>query len=115
MVNGTEDIDPFIRKPLETAEKIAKKHGYVLNPDQGQLHRLARHLAENKENFGRFYCPCKQHFPVQPDNDPVCPCPTFHEEVKAQGHCVCHLYFSPEAAEQAKQRPGLLAGVMCPG
>jgi len=115
MSSTPDDVDPVLRAPLAFASKVANKHGYVLNPDPKQVERLARHLADNKANHGRYFCPCKQHFPVQPDEDPVCPCPTFHDEIRTQGHCVCHLFYSPEAAENARNRPGLLADVTCPG
>jgi len=107
--------DPALLAPLAYAWKIAERHGYTLNPDQGQLQRLARLLAENKANHGRYFCPCKQSYPLDPGADPVCPCPTFKDEIRDQGHCVCHLFFDPEAAERARERPGLLANVTCPG
>lgn len=115
MNNGHNTIDPTLQPSLQFAKKIAEKNGYELNPNRTQLNRLCTHLAENKENWGRFFCPCKQHYPVNPETDPVCPCPTFRDEINQQGHCECHLFYSPEAAEQAKKRPGLLADVTCPG
>ncbi len=115
MEHELENLDPALEAPLKIARKVAEKHGYALNPDPTQLRRLLKQLADNKANFGRYFCPCKQHYPLQPDNDPVCPCSTFHEEIKQQGNCVCHLFFDPEAAERARQRPGLLANVTCPG
>ncbi|MBN1671492.1 MAG: ferredoxin:thioredoxin reductase [Kiritimatiellae bacterium] len=110
-----ERVDGKLREPLTFAAAIAEKSGYVLNPDEAQLDRLARHLAENKAKHGRYFCPCKQHYPLEPENDPVCPCPTFREEIARQGHCECHLFFSPEAAARVARRPGLLATVTCPG
>lgn len=107
--------DAALRNVLRFTRKTAEKHGLELNPDEAQLRRLLKSLADNKTNHGKPYCPCKQHFPLQRDADPVCPCPTFRREVETQGHCVCHLFFSPEAAERLRKRPGLLAGVTCPG
>lgn len=115
MTKPAETADEALRPVLRFAEKVAERHGYELNPDPKQLERLARHLTENKAKHGRFYCPCKQNFPVNPEDDPVCPCGTFQEEVERQGHCECHLFFSPEAAERVRRRPGLLATVTCPG
>lgn len=115
MDQDDQDTNTDLDAPLRFARKVAEKHDLELNPDAAQLHRLARSLADNKANHGRYYCPCKQHFPLRPEEDPVCPCPTFREEVEAQGHCVCHLFFSIEAAERLRRRPGLLAGVTCPG
>ena len=107
--------DPALQAPLAMATKVADRAGLVLNPDHAQLHRLIKHLADNKANFGKYFCPCKQNYPLQPDSDPVCPCGPFRDEVRAQGHCECHLFYDPEAAERMKARPGLLAGVACPG
>ncbi len=115
MENESESIDQVSRDPLTFAGKIAKRFGYTLNPDEVHLRRLGNHLAENKANHGRYFCPCKQHYPLQPDVDPVCPCSTFHDEIKQQGHCECHLFYDPEAAQRAERRPGLLANVTCPG
>ena len=115
MNDGKEGIDPAQKEALAFAEKIAEKLGYVLNPDEVHLRRLAGHLAENKAKYGRYFCPCKQNYPLQPESDPVCPCSTFREEIERQGHCECHLFFDPEAAERVRKRPGLLATVTCPG
>ena len=115
MENGSGNVDSILKGPLEFAGRVAEKRGYVLNPDLGQLHRLARHLAENKANHGRYFCPCKQNYPLQPDKDPVCPCSTFRDEIQRQGHCECSLFFDPEAALRIQHRPGLLANVTCPG
>jgi ferredoxin-thioredoxin reductase catalytic subunit len=94
---------------------VTDRHGYAVNPDAVQFQRLVRHLDENKAKHGRYFCPCKQHYPLQPDSDPVCPCAALHDEIKQQGHCECHLFFSPEAAMAVERRPGLLANVTCPG
>ncbi len=115
MENGKKKSGSTYQTSLNFAKKIAEKNGYELNPNQTQLNRLCTHLAENKKNYGRLFCPCKQHYPVNPETDPVCPCKTFRDEIKQQGHCECHLFYSPEAAEQARSRPGLLANVACPG
>jgi ferredoxin-thioredoxin reductase catalytic subunit len=87
MTNAQEMSEPDLQKWLNFARKIADKNGYDLNPDVTQLNRLFRHLAENRKNYGKSFCPCKQHFPVQPNIDPVCPCSTFHDEIEQQGHC----------------------------
>jgi ferredoxin-thioredoxin reductase catalytic subunit len=115
MVSNDEISDAALRPVLGFATRIAERHGYELNPDVAHLERLARHLTENKARHGRFFCPCKQSYPLLPDVDPVCPCEDFHDEIGRQGHCECHLFFSPEAAERVRQRPGLLATVTCPG
>jgi len=108
-------MDPDQRDALVFAERIAARLGYALNPDEAHLNRLARHLADNKANHGRYFCPCKQNYPLEPESDPVCPCSTFRDEIEQQGHCECHLFFHVEAAERVRRRPGLLATVTCPG
>jgi ferredoxin-thioredoxin reductase catalytic subunit len=110
-----ESVDPALRAPLAFAEKVARKRGYVLNPNRTQRLRLAGHLAENKAKHGAYYCPCKQHYPLRPGEDPVCPCKDCDGEVENQGHCECHLFYSEAAAKAARERPGLLADVACPG
>ena len=115
MTNPTESMEEALRPVLRFAETIAERHGYELNPDPAHLERLARHLTENKASHGRLYCPCKQSYPLRPDVDPVCPCDDFHDEIEKQGHCECHLFFSPETADRLRRRPGLLATVTCPG
>jgi ferredoxin-thioredoxin reductase catalytic chain len=115
MASLDEISDDTLKPVLSFATKIAERHGYELNPDATQLERLARHLTENKAKHGRTYCPCKQNYPLRPETDPVCPCADFHEEIRRQGHCECHLFLSSEAAERLRQRPGLLATVTCPG
>ena len=103
------------QEALAFARRTAEKFGYVLNPDAVHLARLAGHLARNKAEHGRYYCPCKQHYPVRPESDPVCPCAEFRDEIARRGHCECHLFYDPEAARRRKERPGLLATVTCPG
>jgi len=115
MASIDEIPDEALRPVLNFAAKTAERHGYELNPNAVHLERLARHLTENKARHGRMYCPCKQNYPLRPETDPVCPCAEFRDEVESQGHCECHLFYSVEAAERLRRRPGLLATVTCPG
>ena len=109
------NLDQPGKDAVAFAGKIADRLGYVLNPDEAHLGRLAEHLAKNKAEHGRYFCPCKQSYPLETDRDPVCPCSTFRDEIAGQGHCECALFFDPDAAARARERPGLLAGVSCPG
>lgn len=106
--------EPF-NTALEYTKRVAQRFGYTLNPDEGSLNRLIAQMAKIKEQHGRYFCPCKQHHPIDIKRDPICPCDTFKDEISNQGHCECHLFFDIEAAVQAKRRPGLLATVTCPG
>lgn len=94
---------------------VAEKFGYVLNPNEKALGLITGYLTENKIKHDKYFCPCKQHFPVDLDNDPFCPCPTFKEEVARIGFCECHVFFDPAAAEKASRMTGLLSTVTCPG
>ena len=98
MTNQDPEQNSSFQIPLDNSRKIAERFGYELNPDQSQLNQLIQHLTDNKANYGKYYCPCKQSYPVNPEKDPVCPCPDFREEIEKQGHCECHLFYSPEAA-----------------
>ena len=42
---------------LKWAQGIARKNGWVLNPDENHLRTVIRGLVRNKEKFGRPYCP----------------------------------------------------------
>jgi ferredoxin-thioredoxin reductase catalytic subunit len=102
------------QKTLKHLKSVAARRGYTLNANARALERLTRSLADNKFRFGRYYCPCKRHYPLDPEADPTCPCPEAADEIAKQGHCECHLFFDP-AEIQAKRRPGLLATITCPG
>lgn len=108
-------MDQSLKETLDFLQSVADRLGYVLNPEEKALHRTASAMAGNHEKYGKRYCPCKQHHPVDPGSDPICPCPEFKDEIKRDGHCECHIFFSEEAAVKAKQHPGLLATITCPG
>jgi ferredoxin-thioredoxin reductase catalytic subunit len=95
--------------------KVAKKFGYVLNPNEKSLGLITSYLDKNKQSFGKYYCPCKQHHPVDVKQDPICPCSTFKDEIEKNGFCECHVFFEEEAAEKARKSAGLLSTVTCPG
>jgi len=103
------------RSTLEYLIKVAARFGYVLNPNEKALGLITGYLAENKMKYGKYFCPCKQHFPIEIENDPLCPCPSFRDEIKSNGFCECHVFFDRSAAEKASRRTGLLATVTCPG
>jgi len=96
-------------------KKIAGDFGLVLNPNEKALTRVLDGLDRNFQRYGRYYCPCKQHHPLQELVDAVCPCPDFQKEIAQNGCCECHLFWEKSAAAAAKLRPGLLATITCPG
>jgi len=108
-------MDELHNTALEYLRNVAQRFGYALNPDGKSLYRLVAQMARTKQEHGKYFCPCKQHYPLDIKADPICPCNTFKDEIAHQGHCECHLFFDIEAAVQAKRRPGLLATVTCPG
>jgi len=108
-------MDEHLKVTLDYLKKVADRFGYVLNPDEKGLDRISRYMTENKVKFGKYYCPCKQHYPVDRKADPVCPCEDFNDEIKRDGHCECHVFFELDAARNYMLRSGLLSTVTCPG
>ena len=55
-------------------------------------------LKKNKELYGKFYCPCvpTAKYCTQNDQDYVCPCKDFRENVKCGDTCHCGLYIKEE-------------------
>ena len=100
---------------LEFLKKVADRLGYVLNPDEKALNRVAQSMTKIRIEYGKNYCPCKRHYPIKEELDPLCPCATFEVEIAQNGHCECHVFFNAEMAEQYGRRSGLLATVTCPG
>jgi len=82
---------------IERARKVGEELGYVLNPDVERTLKVSNLLVRNSEEFGKYYCPCKQSHPLDPAKDVLCPCPSVHEEVAKDGHCFCQLFFKPGA------------------
>lgn len=85
---------------IERARKVGVKRGYVLNSDTKRVRKIANLLVQNEEQFGKYYCPCKQSHPLDPAKDPVCPCEGLDEEVARDGHCHCWLLFKKPAEEK---------------
>lgn len=55
-------------------------------------------LRNNKVLYGKPYCPCVPSFKycTQNEQDYVCPCKNFREEVPAGETCHCGLYVKTE-------------------
>jgi ferredoxin-thioredoxin reductase catalytic subunit len=90
------------RANIERARRVADRLGLVLNPDLERALKVANLLARNFAEAGKYFCPCKQSHPLDPARDTVCPCPTLTEEVAADGHCFCRLFYTAEAAASAR-------------
>ena len=81
---------------LERIKKIAAEHGYALNSDQERLQKVIGLMTMNRNEFGKYYCPCKQSHPLNPDKDELCPCPPLADEVEKDGYCFCKLFYKNE-------------------
>ncbi|NVM54271.1 MAG: ferredoxin:thioredoxin reductase [Candidatus Helarchaeota archaeon] len=81
-------------RTLETAEKIANKKGWKVNPDRKAAQEIIDGLNKNKEIKGRYYCPCKLVTgDPEVDKDIICPCKDSQKEIDAMGHCHCGLFY----------------------
>ena len=79
---------------LKWAQGIARKNGWILNPDEKHLHTVIRGLVRNKEKFGRPYCPCRlRSGDEERDRAIECPCIYHKDEIAHDGHCHCLLYY----------------------
>jgi ferredoxin-thioredoxin reductase catalytic subunit len=79
---------------LKWANGIARKNGWVLNPDKDHLRIVIRGLVRNKEKFGRPYCPCRlRSGDEERDRAIECPCIYHKDEIAHDGHCHCLLYY----------------------
>lgn len=64
--------------------------GAVVVINKKQKEHVLNGLIKNKEEYGKFYCPCIPSYLYQTDNadDFICKC----KEYKETGHCHCGLY-----------------------
>lgn len=89
-VVGTKEYnDNFTR-----ITRMAEEFGFALNPDQERIQKVVGLMTMNYNEFGKYYCPCKQSHPLDPEKDVVCPCPPLAEEVQKDGYCFCKLFYS---------------------
>ena len=59
----------------------------VLNTDKELVDEVNRQLKENKEKYGKAYCPCA----LVHNKDTICICKEFLEDVES-GECPCGKY-----------------------
>lgn len=90
---GTEEYENNMRR----VKHIAQENGYVLNPDKERIQKVVGLMTMNHNELKRYYCPCKQSHPLNPQEDVLCPCPVLDEEVKKDGHCFCRLFYRKES------------------
>ncbi len=88
-VIGTDEYN----RNLDRIKKIAESQEVILNPDDQRLKKVVGLMTMNFNEFGKYYCPCKQSHPLDPDKDLLCPCSELKNEVTKDGHCFCKLFF----------------------
>jgi ferredoxin-thioredoxin reductase catalytic subunit len=92
----TAEEAELAREILSWIREYAREKGLALNPDDRQFAAVVRGLVRNRLRHGERYCPCRIRS-GDPDRDQliICPC-TYHEqEIAAEGHCHCNLFFRP--------------------
>lgn len=85
--------DDAYKENYKRLEKIAKEKGHTFNPDKERVNKVIGLMTNNFKEFGKYYCPCKQQHPLDPDVDPLCPCLQIDDEVIKDGHCFCRLFY----------------------
>lgn len=65
-----------------------------LNDDLELVNEVKKALIENKEKYGKPYCPCvvSEKYFEENSNDYICPCKDFRENTKQGEECHCGLY-----------------------
>lgn len=89
---GTESYD----KNLKRVKEIADQNGYILNPDEERLKKVVGLMTMNFKGHGKYYCPCKQSHPLDPNKDVTCPCIPWKEEIAKEGNCFCKLFYKKQ-------------------
>jgi ferredoxin-thioredoxin reductase catalytic chain len=88
------------------ASMVAKKQGWVLNPDADFTSGLVEGLATNWNRYGYFLCPCRDtEGSREADAKVICPCVPSWKDIAEHGHCFCALYLDPAFAAAGKE-PG---------
>jgi ferredoxin-thioredoxin reductase catalytic subunit len=88
-VVGTAEYESTLKK----ARDLADESGWILNPDGERVEKVVGLMTINHNQTGRYFCPCKQSHPLDPAKDVICPCPDLSEEMQADGHCFCRLFY----------------------
>ena len=65
-----------------------------INEDKELVNEIIKQLKENKEKYGKFYCPCVPSYKycTQDADDYICPCKDFRTNVPIGELCHCGLY-----------------------
>jgi ferredoxin-thioredoxin reductase catalytic subunit len=95
MSNSWDDVvgtDAYT-KNLVRVKDIAAKKGYILNPDEERIKKVVGLMTMNHNSHAKYYCPCKQSHPLDPQKDITCPCPEMDTEIAKDGNCFCKLFY----------------------
>ena len=92
----TPEEEALARDIAAWARAYAAEKGYALSGDERQFNAVVRGLVRNKLKHGEKYCPCRIRT-GDPEKDRliICPCSFHEEEIEAEGHCHCNLFFKP--------------------
>jgi ferredoxin-thioredoxin reductase catalytic chain len=87
---------------------VARKQGWLLNPDKVFYESLVEGLTYNFNRYGYFLCPCRDSDGTrEADKKAVCPCLWSRLDVPEFGHCYCALYLSPEFSLAGAEPSGI--------
>ena len=90
----TGDVERDIRS---WAEKYAREHDLILNPEDKRLAIVIKGLARNLRKYGARYCPCRlRSGDAETDRKIICPCIYHDKEIETEGSCHCNLFFRKE-------------------
>lgn len=87
---------------------VAKKQGWVVNPDSDFTDSLFAGLTTNWNRYSYYLCPCRDsEGNREADAGVICPCRYARQDIDESGHCFCALYLSPTFAESGKCPGGI--------
>ena len=92
--------DEAYNENFKRLEKIVNERGYVFNPDAKRLNKVVGLMTRNYREFGNFYCPCKQHHPLDQKVDTLCPCEELDKEINDFGYCTCRVFYRRDDKEK---------------
>ncbi len=89
-----KDQEQEKEKVRKFARRYCELSGYKLNPDMKMAEIVIEGLAKNRVNKGFQYCPCRP-LTGDPEQDKlkICPCKWHKDEIAADGHCHCQLFY----------------------
>lgn len=66
----------------------------IFTKDTELKNEIISKLKENKNKYGKPYCPCVN--PEMYNDDTICPCKNFRDNVSIGEECHCGLYIKVE-------------------